>query len=45
MSLDKLPIYGWAMLVLAGMIVFAFPAVILATMIYGLLIVLLLFVL
>ena len=32
MSLDKLPIYGWAMLVFAGMIVFAFPAVILATM-------------
>ena len=31
MSLDKLPIYAWAMLVLAGMIVFAFPAVILAT--------------
>ncbi|MEJ7667985.1 MAG: cytochrome c oxidase subunit I [Casimicrobiaceae bacterium] len=32
MSLDKLPIYAWAMLVLAGMIIFAFPAVILATM-------------
>ncbi len=32
MSLDKLPIYAWAMLVFAGMIVFAFPAVILATM-------------
>ncbi|HET8726377.1 MAG TPA: cytochrome c oxidase subunit I [Alphaproteobacteria bacterium] len=31
MSLDKLPIYSWAMLVFAGMIVFAFPAVILAT--------------
>ena len=32
MSLDKLPIFGWAMLVFAGMIVVAFPAVILATM-------------
>ena len=32
MSLDKLPIYAWAMLVFAGMIIFAFPAVILATM-------------
>ncbi len=32
MSLDKLPIYAWAMLVFAFMIVFAFPAVILATM-------------
>ena len=32
MSLDKMPIYGWAMLVFAAMIVFAFPAVILATM-------------
>ena len=32
MSLDKLPVYAWAMLVFAGMIVFAFPAVILATM-------------
>ena len=32
MSLDKLPIYAWAMLVFALMIVFAFPAVILATM-------------
>ncbi|TFZ01384.1 cbb3-type cytochrome c oxidase subunit I [Ramlibacter rhizophilus] len=31
MSLDKLPIYCWSMLVLAGMIIFAFPAVILAT--------------
>ena len=31
MSLDKLPIFAWTMLVLAGMIVFAFPAVILAT--------------
>src|SRR5690606_1011856 len=32
MSLDKLPIFGWAMLIFAGMIVVAFPAVILATM-------------
>ena len=32
MSLDKLPIYAWAMLVFAGMILLAFPAVILATM-------------
>jgi cytochrome c oxidase subunit I+III len=31
MSLDKLPVYAWAMLVFAGMIVFGFPAVILAT--------------
>ncbi len=31
MTLDKLPIFAWAMLVFAGMIVFAFPAVILAT--------------
>ena len=32
MSLDKLPIFGWAMLIFAGMIIVAFPAVILATM-------------
>ncbi len=32
MGLDKLPIYAWAMLVFAGMIVFAFPAVIVGTM-------------
>jgi cytochrome c oxidase subunit I+III len=32
MSLDKLPLFAWTMLVFAGMIVFAFPAVILATM-------------
>ena len=31
MSLDKMPIFAWTMLVFAGMIVFAFPAVILAT--------------
>ncbi len=31
MSLDKMPIYAWALLVMAGMIVFAFPAVIVAT--------------
>jgi cytochrome c oxidase subunit I+III len=31
-SLDKLPVYSWAMLVFALMIVFAFPAVILATL-------------
>jgi cytochrome c oxidase subunit I+III len=32
MSLDKLPIFAWTMLVFAGMIIFAFPAVILATL-------------
>jgi len=32
MTLARLPIYAWSMLVLAGMIVFAFPAVILATL-------------
>ena len=32
MTLDKLPIFGWAMLIFAGMIMVAFPAVILATM-------------
>jgi cytochrome c oxidase subunit I+III len=31
MSLDKLPVYSWAMLVFAVMIVLAFPAIILAT--------------
>jgi cytochrome c oxidase subunit I+III len=31
MTLDKLPIYSWAMLVFAVMIIVAFPAVILAT--------------
>ena len=31
-SLDKLPVYSWAMLVFAFMIVFAFPAVIVATL-------------
>jgi cytochrome c oxidase subunit I+III len=31
MTLDKMPIFAWTMLVFAGMIVFAFPAVILAT--------------
>ncbi len=31
MSLDKMPIFAWTMLIFAGMIVFAFPAVILAT--------------
>jgi cytochrome c oxidase subunit I+III len=30
-SLDKLPVYSWAMLVFAGMIIFAFPAIIIAT--------------
>ena len=30
-SLDKLPVYSWAMLIFAAMIVFAFPAVIIAT--------------
>jgi cytochrome c oxidase subunit I+III len=32
MSLDKLPMFAWTMLIFAGMIVFAFPAVILATL-------------
>ncbi|MFZ3179927.1 MAG: cbb3-type cytochrome c oxidase subunit I, partial [Methylocystis silviterrae] len=32
MTLDKMPLFGWSMLVFAAMIVFAFPAVILATM-------------
>jgi cytochrome c oxidase subunit I+III len=32
MSLDRLPVYSWAMLVFALMIVFAFPAVIVATL-------------
>ena len=32
MSLDKMPIFAWTMLVFAAMVVFAFPAVILATM-------------
>jgi cytochrome c oxidase subunit I+III len=31
MSLDKLPVYVWAMLVFGFMVIFAFPAVILAT--------------
>ena len=31
MTLDKMPIFAWAMLVFAGMIVFAFPAIIVAT--------------
>jgi cytochrome c oxidase subunit I+III len=32
MSLDRMPILAWSMLIFAGMIIFAFPAVILATM-------------
>jgi cytochrome c oxidase subunit I+III len=32
MSLDKMPVYGWAMLVVGAMIVFGFPPIILATM-------------
>jgi cytochrome c oxidase subunit I+III len=32
MNLARLPIYAWAMLVFAGMIVFAFPAVIVCTL-------------
>ncbi|WP_046865419.1 cytochrome c oxidase subunit I [Microvirga massiliensis] len=32
MSLDKLPVYSWAMLVFAGMIVIGFPAIILGTL-------------
>jgi cytochrome c oxidase subunit I+III len=31
MSLDKMPIYVWAMLIVGAMIIFAFPAIILAT--------------
>ena len=31
MSIDKMPMFAWTMLIFAGMIVFAFPAVILAT--------------
>ncbi len=32
MTLDKMPMFAWTMLIFAGMIVFAFPAVILATL-------------
>lgn len=32
MTLDKMPIFAWTLLIFAGMIVVAFPAVILATM-------------
>jgi cytochrome c oxidase subunit I+III len=32
MSLNKMPVFAWTMLIFAGMIIFAFPAVILATM-------------
>ena len=32
MSLSKMPIFAWTMLIFAAMIIFAFPAVILATM-------------
>jgi len=31
MTLDKLPIFAWAMLIFAGMIIIAFPSIILAT--------------
>ncbi len=31
MTLDRMPVFAWAMLVFAAMIVFAFPAVVLAT--------------
>jgi cytochrome c oxidase subunit I+III len=31
MTLDKMPVYAWAMLVFAGLIIFAFPAIILGT--------------
>jgi hypothetical protein len=31
MTLDKMPIYPWAMLIVGAMIIFAFPPVILAT--------------
>src|SRR5215207_2402380 len=32
MSLARMPIYAWSMLIFAGMIIFAFPAIIFATM-------------
>ncbi len=32
MTLGRMPVYAWTMLVLAGMIIFAFPAVILCTL-------------
>ena len=32
MSLDKIPVFAWAMLVFAAMVIFAFPALILGTM-------------
>ena len=32
MTLGRMPIYAWAMLVVAGMVIFAFPSVIVATM-------------
>nr|WP_114580117.1 cytochrome c oxidase subunit I [Aquibium oceanicum] len=32
MTLSRMPIFAWTMLIFAGMIIFAFPAVILATM-------------
>ena len=32
MSLNRMPVFAWTMLIFAGMIIFAFPAVILATM-------------
>ena len=32
MSLSKMPIFAWSMLVFAGMVIFAFPSIILATM-------------
>lgn len=31
MTLDKMPVYAWAMLIVGGMIIFGFPPVILAT--------------
>jgi cytochrome c oxidase subunit I+III len=32
MSLSKMPIFAWSMLVFAGMVIFAFPSLVLATM-------------
>jgi cytochrome c oxidase subunit I+III len=32
MTLARMPVYAWAMLVVAGMVIFAFPSVIVATM-------------
>jgi cytochrome c oxidase subunit I+III len=36
MTLDKLPVFAWAMLIFAGMIILAFPSIILATTLFEL---------